>query len=113
MAARRFFHELKLYIGRRIAHFWPRRIEDPPTASATARGARRRRKAAHTLVKPVNDAVFHAPMFTLNADANRNACEPNHTGSAPTECAHTFRRGYMCARTHAHACTYMNAHVGA
>jgi hypothetical protein len=24
----------------------------------------------------VTDAVFHAPMFALNADANWNACEP-------------------------------------
>jgi hypothetical protein len=27
------------------------------------------RKAAHTLDKEVTDAVFHAPMFPLNADA--------------------------------------------
>jgi hypothetical protein len=24
-------------------------------------------------------AVFHTPMFALNADADENACKPNHT----------------------------------
>jgi hypothetical protein len=34
---------------------------------------------AHTEDKSVTAAVFHAPMFALNADADSNACEPNHT----------------------------------
>jgi hypothetical protein len=33
----------------------------------------------------VTEAVFHAPMFALNADAKRNACEPSRTRSTPTE----------------------------
>jgi hypothetical protein len=49
------------------------------------------------------DAVFHAPMFALNADAERKACEPNRTWSTPTESAQTLRRGYVCTQTHAHA----------
>jgi hypothetical protein len=38
--------------------------------------APRGRKAAHTEDKAVTRAVFHAPMFALNADALENACEP-------------------------------------
>ncbi len=33
-------------------------------------------RAAHTQYNVVTDAVFHAPMLALNADAERNACEP-------------------------------------
>ncbi len=35
-------------------------------------------------------AVFHAPMSALNADAERNACEPSRTRSTPAEGARTF-----------------------
>jgi hypothetical protein len=47
------------------------------------------RTAAHTEEKEVTDAVFHAPMFALNADAIWNACEPSHTKSTPVESART------------------------
>jgi hypothetical protein len=33
----------------------------------------------------MTDAVFHAPMFALNADADWNACKRNHKRSTPTE----------------------------
>ncbi len=45
----------------------PRRIEARPSASAVVRAAGT--GAAHTEVKLDTDAVFHAPMFALNADA--------------------------------------------
>jgi len=62
------------------------------------------RKAAHTPVKSLTRAVFHAPMFALNADASLNACEPRHTqSSTPVERTHTFGRGYVCPQTHMHA----------
>jgi hypothetical protein len=32
--------------------------------------------AAHTAYNVVTAAVFHAPMFALNADAEENACAP-------------------------------------
>ncbi len=64
--------------------------------------ARRRPKAEHTWYKVVMRAVFHAPMFALNADATVNACEPNRTRSTPTERARTFRCGYVGAETHNH-----------
>jgi hypothetical protein len=37
-------------------------------------------------VKVVTRSTFHAPMFTLNADAYLNACKPSHTltASAPS-----------------------------
>jgi hypothetical protein len=40
------------------------------------RAAARAGKAAHTEDKSVTRAVFHAPMFALNAAAEANACEP-------------------------------------
>ena len=79
------------------------------------------RKAAHTAVKSLTRAMFHAPMSALNALAVANACEPSRTRSTPTERARTFavrirvppnahartgartdvRRGRVCgARTH-------------
>ena len=66
------------------------------------------RKAAHTPVKSLTRAVFHAPMSALNADASLNACEPSRTqSSTPVERAHTFERGYMCPHVppNAHART--------
>ena len=33
-------------------------------------------EAAHTENNVVTEAVFHAPMFALKADAEENACEP-------------------------------------
>ena len=52
-----------------------RRIEAPPSASAVVRAAGPER-AVHTPANEVTDAVFHAPMFALNADAEVNACAP-------------------------------------
>jgi hypothetical protein len=68
-----------VYISRRAQQ--PRPIEDRPSASADV--ARRRPKAAHTWLKSLTDAVFHAPMFALNAYTwnpleLRNAYEPSH-----------------------------------
>jgi hypothetical protein len=40
--------------------------------------AHRRPKAAHTDSNVVTAAVFHEPMFALNAVAALNVCEPNH-----------------------------------
>jgi hypothetical protein len=42
--------------------------------------------AAHTWLNEVTDAVFHAPMFALKADAEWNACAPkrSRTRSSPT-----------------------------
>ena len=37
-------------------------------------------EATHTLDNVVTAAVFHAPMFALNADAEANACEPTMCG---------------------------------
>ena len=66
----------------------PRHIEPRPSVSAAV--ARRRPRAAHTMHNVVTRAVFHAPMSTLNADADVNACEPSRTRSAPTERARSF-----------------------
>ncbi len=46
-----------------------------PTERRPLRCARRP-EGAHTEAIDVTDAVFHAPMFTLKADAAANACEP-------------------------------------
>ena len=64
----------------------------PPRWSAAGR------KAAHTAPKEVTDAVFHAPMSALNADASANACEPSHTQSTPAERTRTFGRGNVRKR---------------
>jgi hypothetical protein len=45
-------------------------------------------ETAHTLNNVVTAAVFHAPMFALNADAERNACIYRSTCAV----AHTHRR---------------------
>jgi hypothetical protein len=46
----------------------PRRIEDRPSAFARLRWRAAGPETAHTWCMPVTDAVFHAPMFALNAD---------------------------------------------
>ncbi len=56
------------------AHNGPRRIEHPTSASRLPWRAAQAGKAAHTLSMFDTRAVFHAPMFALNADAERNAC---------------------------------------
>ncbi len=45
-----------------------------PSASTVVRAAGP--GAAHTANNVVTDAVFHAPMFALNADAEANTCAP-------------------------------------
>ncbi len=55
-------------------------------------------KAAHTEAMLNTDAVFHAPMFALNAEnepGEPNACKPNQTRSTPTESA---KQGHMGAQ---------------
>ncbi len=38
-------------------------------------------ETAHTLDNVVTEAVFHAPMSALKADASANACDPMYTYS--------------------------------
>ncbi len=48
-------------------------------------------KAAHTWDNEVTRAVFHAPMFALNADAELNACAPKpHAVDADGQGSHGF-----------------------
>ena len=56
---------------------------------------------AHTPANVVTAAVFHAPMFALNADADQNACAPSHPRSTPTG-----RRSHVSARMRASAIAY-------
>jgi hypothetical protein len=60
--------------GGAAAHDGPRRIEAPPSASAVVHATGP--GAAHTPAMFDTDAVFHAPMFALNAVAPWNACAP-------------------------------------
>jgi hypothetical protein len=53
--------------GSAAAHNRPRRIEARPSASAIVRAAGP--GAAHTEDNVMIDAVFHAPMSALNAEA--------------------------------------------
>ena len=63
-------------IGGAAAHDGPRRIDDPRRARPACGGAPPGpERAAHTPYNAVTRAVFHAPMFALNADAE-NACAP-------------------------------------
>ena len=64
----------RVRIGSAAAHNRPRRTEARPSASAIVRAAGP--GAAHTKAMFDTDAVFHAPMFALNADAEPNACAP-------------------------------------
>jgi hypothetical protein len=72
-------------------------------------------KVAHTAANVVRAAVFHAPMFALNAVAHWKACEPTHTQSPPAEGARMCRRGLRGRRiTHAHTrARARTQHVGA
>jgi hypothetical protein len=80
----------------------PDRIAD--RESATAGGARRRLKAAHTWVKSLTDAVFHAPMGALNTYALLNTCEPNtHADHANGKCSHGSARIRVRLNPPAHA----------
>ena len=96
-----------------------RRIEDRQRASVALRA---KAEAAHTPTNDVTRAVFHAPMFALNADADRNACDLNHTRCTPTECARTFgadtrarvmkhTRTHTHSRTQTHCCTRTKVHA--
>ena len=58
-------------IGAATVHNRLRRTEARPSASAVVRAAGP--GAAHTLAMFDTDAVFHAPMFALNAVAEANA----------------------------------------
>ncbi len=72
------------------------------------------RKRRDTSDNEVTAAVFHAPMSALNAAADRNACEPSHTQSTPTERASMCRRGCVGAQSHTHTrARARTQHVGA
>ena len=63
-------------------------FEARPSASAVVRAAGP--GAAHTPCMFDTDAVFHTPMFALNADADWNACAPQpHAVHARRERART------------------------
>ncbi len=92
-------------IGGAAARNRPRRIEDRPSASGTPAVACRRQKAALTQYNVLTAAVFHTPMFALNADADSNACEPSRT-------VHTNGKGaYVDA--HATECLHVGTHASA
>jgi hypothetical protein len=75
------------------AHTGPRRTDDPPSASRPRWRAAGPERAAHTDSNVVTDAVFHAPMFALNADADWNACAPR-----PPAVDADGRRAHVSAR---------------
>jgi hypothetical protein len=100
------------HIGGATAHIGRACVDDRP--SAVRRGARAGPKAAHTASIVVTEAVFHAPMFALKADARKNACEPiNATLGGGGRCSHALARMRARPRTHtsarAHACTLASA----
>ncbi len=85
----------------------PPRTSTTPHRAPAERVPRRWRaaapKAAHTEDNVVTDAVFHAPMFALNATAPENACEPKpHAVHRRREGPARFRRGCGCAQTRTH-----------
>jgi hypothetical protein len=70
---------------------------------------------AHTLIMFATAAVFHAPMFALNADAVLNACEPTiprlqqHKWSVMHICIYIYTQTHAHPDAHAHkarACTH-------
>jgi hypothetical protein len=84
-----------------------------PSASRLRWRAARAEKAAHTYSNVVTRAVFHAPMFELNADAMKNACraEPPAVDADGTRSHVSARmRGRPIEHAHARARTQ---HVGA
>jgi hypothetical protein len=91
-------------IGGATAHNGPRRTDDPAERVPPAVARRRAEKAAHTAYNVVTRAVFHAPMFALNADACENACAPKpHVVHADGRRSHVSAR--VCGRpypTHTH-----------
>ena len=99
-------------IGGPAAHNGPRRTDDPPSTSRLRWRAARAGNAAHTWDNEVTAAVFHAPMFALNADAEENACEPSHTRSTPTEGARMCRSGCVGPQSYTHMHTRTDAARG-
>ncbi len=75
------------------------------------RMARRRPKAAHTELIHVRDAVFHAPMFALNAEATQNAC--THTEQHAVHAGRSARtnRHIYITRTHTHTHTHTYVYI--
>ncbi len=67
------------------------------------------RKTAHTEDKSVTVAVFHAPMFALNADADMNACEP--TVSSPQAMRRIHDLNDSLADTADTMSTYIAMHI--
>ncbi len=96
-------------IGGAAAHNGQRRIEPRPSASAAV--ARRGPKAAHTPCNTLTDAVFHALMFVLNADAWASTCEPNR-GRRRRKVFARFGAN-ACAPKRTRASARKDAHVGA
>ncbi len=89
---------------------YSRAASETGRAGVSAMARRRAEKAAHTWYKFDTDAVFHAPMFALNADADASACGPSQPQSTPTEGARMWR-GCVCAQSHTHTCTRPIAHA--
>ena len=85
-------------------------FEHRPSASATVRLPA---EAAHTEDKVVTDAVFHAPMFALKADADWNICEPTATGTTAASSAYTHPLERIRARPRTHERARMHARLGA
>jgi hypothetical protein len=90
---------------------YSRAASETGRAGVPAMAPRRAEKAAHTWYKFDTDEVFHAPMFALNADAERNACEPSQPRSTPTEGARTFRRGCAGSQSHTHKRAGSQSHM--
>ena len=66
------------------------------------------RKAAHTQCNVVTAAVFHAPMFALNADAEANDCDASQTTRDPRR-----RNALACVGADARAPDRTRAHARA
>ena len=105
-------------IGGAAAHNRPRRIEARPSASAVVRAAGP--GAAHTPAMFDTDAVFHAPMLALKADAEENACAPKpHTVHADGQASHGLgfrvvgRARSASPPTRAHTADPSPSHTGA
>ncbi len=105
-------HTQNARIGGAAAHNGPRRIDALPSASRLRWRAARAGEAAHTNSNEVTAAVFHAPMFALNAFADLNACAPSHPRSTPTERARMSRRGCVRAQSHTHTRAHTDAARG-
>jgi hypothetical protein len=105
-------------IGGAATHNRPHRTEARPSASAIVRAAGAEK--AHTSRNVVTDAVFHAPMSALNADADWNACAPKpHAVDADEKGPHGLgfrvsgRARSTSPPTHAHAADPSPSHTGA